>query len=155
VYFWNIHALKEDIKNGKLSQDTKIFPYFMMYIFLTTVAIEVTPLFPQENLNNCDILMAILNILITILGTFYLYRSNGGANGEDFLIKYFSIIFVITIRYLIYLLLPLMIILSFYWQYTFADSQTIPTTYVEIILTSIWLIVLYYRTAYHIRDTNR
>ena len=78
-----------------------------MFIYITIYAIFSELAFFENSTAPVmsDYIGNIGTALITILGTYYLYRANGGNNGEDFLGLYFSITWVITIR-----LLPLLII---------------------------------------------
>ncbi|MGI9283660.1 MAG: hypothetical protein ACR2PX_29140 [Endozoicomonas sp.] len=90
-------------------------------------------------------------ILIAILGTIYVFRSNGGASGEDFLGRFFSIGFVMTIRFLT-ILIPLTVALTFYYMAEFPEGETIVTTPLDIAFFNIWYGCLFWRIGKHITD---
>ena len=43
-------------------------------------------------------------------GTYYVYRSNGGASGKDFLERFFSLSLVIAIRQIVFWFVPFVIV---------------------------------------------
>lgn len=153
MYFWNIKSLKQEIKSGQFS-DSRVFPYVVVYAFLYALIIEAIAYLPYEDVNMWTYTLSILNIVIAIGGTFYVYRKNGGANGEDFASKYFGIGFVVGIRFLFYLV-PVMVFMSVYWVYAFDEEAIISTTPIEVVLFSFWYALLYYRIGIHMNDTAK
>jgi len=148
MYFWKIESLKDDIKNNKFD-DKALLPYIILTITLYTFGTEIIAYLPHEEVNTWSYILSLMNILIPTLGTIYAYKKNGGANGTNFANKYFSINFVVGIRFLIYLI-PMMIILIGYWEFTFPEEDNIPTTLFEVVVFSLWYILLYLNTAKHI-----
>lgn len=47
-----------------------------------------------------------------------------------------------------------MALLVIYWSFTFGDQEEVPTTFVEVILYSLWYVLLYYKIAQHTEETN-
>jgi len=110
-----------------------------LYIFFA----EAMAYVPSEEEDNFwTYTTSVIGILIPILGTIYAYKKNGGENGKNFANKYFSISFVMGIRFLAYLI-PIMIILIGYWEYRFGEQELIPVTPFEVILQAIWYGLLY------------
>ena len=99
MYFWKIESLKNDIVNEGLS-DSKLLPYLVIYMALTVLIMEGVPYFPYESYNDADLVMSLISIIAPIAGLIYAYKKNGGANGHSFASKYFSIGFVVGIRFL-------------------------------------------------------
>lgn len=153
MYFWNINSLKNEIVDGKFS-DRKVFPYVVVCAALYAAIIEFTAYLPYEDVNNWTYTLSALNILVALGGTVFVYYSNGGANGKDFASKYFGIGFVISIRFLVYLI-PLMILMMVYWIYAFEDQETIPTTPIEVVIFTSWYALLYFRIGKHVNDTAK
>jgi len=151
MYFWKIESLKNDIHNGSFT-DKQLIPYVVLYAGLYAAAIEITGHLPYENVNIWTYVMSMLNILIPIAGTIYAYKMNGGGNGSNFASKYFSIGFVVGIRFLVYLI-PMIVLMAAYWIYAFGDQENLPTTFVEVFIFSSWFALLYIRMAKHIGDT--
>ena len=151
MYFWKIESLKQDIRVGSFT-DKNLIPYVVLYAGLCAIAVEMTGYMPYEDVSVWTYVLSMLNVLIPIAGTIYAYRCNGGANGENFASKYFSIGFVIGIRFLVYLI-PLMVLMITYWVIVFGDQEELPTTFAEVVVFSFWYALLYFRMAKHIGDT--
>ncbi len=153
MYFWKIELLKDDLINNRFD-DKSLLPYIILTIFLYTLGTEITAYIPYEEVNLLTYLLSFMNVLIPIIGTIYIYKKNGGANGKNFANRYITISFVIGIRFLVYLI-PVMIILICYWNFTFSEQETIPTTLFEIVVLSLWYIILYYNIAKHIESLSK
>lgn len=153
MYFWKIELLKDDIRNNKFD-DKALLPYIILTIALYTFGTEIMAYSPYEEVNIWTYVLSFMNILIPIVGTVYIYNKNGGANGTNFANKYFSISFVVGIRFLIYLI-PMIIILIGYWEFTFPEKETPPTTFFEVSVLSLWYIFLYLNIAKHIGTLSK
>ena len=153
MYFWNIEALKEEIIKRQFTS-RRVFPYVVLYAGLYAILIELSMYFPygEQEINLWTYILSVLNVLIPILGTAYVYRANGGAAGKDFASKYFGIGFVVGVRFVVYFV-PLIGIVIFYWYSAYADAEFYPTTLLEVTVFSVWYAALYFRIAKHIRDT--
>ena len=152
MYFWKIEKLKEEISQNKFDEKDR-FSYAFIYIAMTAIFMEAMSYLPVENPNIWDSVNTIGNIIITIIGTFYAYKANGGHQGTDFLGRFFSISFVVSIRF-IALLIPMTFALTAYYIFTFPDEQEIVSTPLDIIPLQIWFALLYARTCKHIKDVK-
>ena len=116
MYFINIKGLKKDIVEKKFNEKDR-FTYILLYIGLSALLFEFLTLFPDEEaLSSYDYAYSILSVLITFLGTYFIYKANGANEGEDFAGKYFSIIWVISWRVML-ITTPIIILLIFYSIY--------------------------------------
>ena len=98
MYFINIKQLKQDIINKEFSEKDRF-----IYIIAYTILGELSFLAFIENSTApmiTDYISGIGTIIITAIGTYYLYLANEGSKGEDFLGRYFSIVWVVIIRLL-------------------------------------------------------
>ncbi len=95
MYFWQIERLKQKMIVCPLSE-RETLSYLLVYVSCTIVLEYI----PHNFSNIWDSFYAIFSTLLTVLGTVYLYRQNGGANGQHFLQRYFAISWVITLRWL-------------------------------------------------------
>jgi len=153
MYFWDIESLKEDIRRGEFT-DKELMPYIVLSVVLYILGTEFTAYFPYENINIWTYLLSILNILIPLGGTLYVYKKNGGAKGNNFASKYISIGLVVGFRFLVYLVLVIMLLII-YWYFSFGEQEEeMPTTFVEVALSSSWYVLLYYQIAKHTEETN-
>ncbi len=150
MYFWKIENLKQDIQEKQLTEKDK-FIYTFISILFGVIGMELMILMPTENTNIWDLTSGLSNILIVALGILFAFKANGGAKEIDFLGKYFSISFVVSIRFLA-ILIPMFIGLILYYSYVFPDDQEIEATFLDTIPFLIWYIVMYWRIFKHIRD---
>jgi len=152
MYFWKIKQLKEDIKTGRFTEKDR-FVYAFIYIVLCAAGIEAMSYLPIENPNVWDTLNSVGNILIPFIGTIFAYRANGGGEGSDFLGRFFSINFVVGIRF-IALLIPMFLALVFYYEYAFPGEEEIVSSPTDILPFQLWFALLYWRTCRHISDVK-
>jgi len=153
MYFWKVESLKKDIVDGSFT-DKELIPYVVLYAGLYALGIERIGYLPYEDVNIWTYVLSTLNVLVPIAGTIYAYKSNRGDKGENFASKYFSIGFVVGVRFIVYLI-PVMALMIVYWMVMFGEQEELPTTYVEVILFSSWYALFYYKMAKHIGDTAK
>jgi len=153
MYFWKINKLKQLLIEKGLSENNA-FKYTLWCIGLSAACIEMISYFPLELTNNWDYINSTLAVLIPVVGTIFAYKSNGGDKGKDFLARYISVSFVILIRFILYLV-PIMFMLVFYYISAFDEEAKIYTTLFEVVLFSTWYIALYYSIVKHINDVAK
>src|SRR5438046_1702325 len=107
MHFWRIAELKTKLKVRPLT-DREALPYLLAYMVLTAAA----TMFPAETMNTWDYVIAVAVLLLTVAGTVYTYRCNGGANGTHFLQRYFAICWVIAVRWAA-VVIPLFVMFMF------------------------------------------
>jgi len=151
MYFWKIDRLKEDIKNGELVEKDK-FIYALIYIVLCEVALYTMAWIPIEDGNVWDVIDTVVNVLIVLVGTIYAYKANGGNTGSDFLGRFFSIGFVVSVRFFV-LLIPIMVVLVLYY-YVLTEDELIATTAIDVVPFIVWYAALYWRICKHIGDVK-
>lgn len=109
MYFWDVQSLKNDIRANKLSEKDK-FLYMFLSIAFVTIGIELISISPLEPQNVWDAVESVSYILIVLFGTYWAYKANGSEHGTDFLGRYFSISFVVSVRFCT-LLIPISVFL--------------------------------------------
>ncbi len=152
MYFWKIEKLKKDIQAKQLTEKDRFIYLFINILLIEFILVNVADigmLFEYSNSNIWDSVDSILSVLIVALGTLFAFKANGGTTGTDFLGKFFSVSFVVNIRFLVILLTILAI--YFYTPYSFLENET---TLLNIIPANIWYIALYWRIFKHIKDVN-
>lgn len=86
------------------------------------------------------------------------YRANGGSEGVNFAARYFSISIVVTIRYMFFLIpIGLAVLLAFFYSLSQGSSldKAMMTDGVEVVLLTIWYILIYWAIARNIRDVAK
>jgi len=100
MYFINIKQLKQDIVNKEFTEKDR-FIYMFIYIAIYAIIYELAFFENSTAPVMSDYISSIGTVIITVIGTYYLYRANGGNDGEDFLGRYFSITWVVSMRLLL------------------------------------------------------
>jgi uncharacterized membrane protein len=147
MYFWNIKALKNDIKENNF-KDKEAFPYILMTIGFYLVAIEMMTFDIYYLENIWDKILIVIDILVPIVGMIYAYKKNGGEDGVNFANNYFAISFVMTIKFLLYII-PMIILL------VFLGYESTSTTAIEVMVLTGVQILLYFYIVKHIKDVAR
>jgi len=158
MYFWKINELKKQIMEQGLSE-AQVFYYILLFVGFSIVGVELVGYFPYEAPNGWSYLQSGLNFIIPIAGTIAAYHVNGGANGKTFAAKYFSISFVVLIRFLVYLI-PFMVVLFIYYGISIdwsslEDDEALQTEWFEVVLLAVWSAALYGAVVKHIRDVAK
>lgn len=104
MYFWNVEKLKEDLKKQTVAEGE-----FFKYLFATVVLYCLGLMLPYT----ADIWYKLSTLLMTIItasGLYYVFKCNGGKNGKNFLEKYTSLGWVVSVRWSVLVALPSIII---------------------------------------------
>lgn len=148
MYIWNIKSLKEQVRSGRLTEKDRFIYMFLTLIF-TVLGIEIALRIPIESGNVWDAISSVSSVLIPILGTFLAYKANGAANGTDFLGRYFSISFVVAVRFFT-LLIPMFALLSAYYMLVIPENPELVSTASDTLPFIVWQGLLYYQVVKHI-----
>ncbi|MBR9788621.1 MAG: hypothetical protein GYB40_11860 [Vibrionaceae bacterium] len=149
MYLWNIEALKRDIVGGRFTEKDR-FIYALIYIVFSAVAFEYIQDSDTEHSNVWDQVEAIANIVVVLAGTYFAYRANGADSGSDFLGRYFSLGFVVTIRFLA-LLVPIVILRLMYESPFGVENEVTVTTPFGVSIVILWSCFLYVNLAKHMK----
>ena len=162
MYFWNIKALKKELVANALTE-SQVFAYFLAVLTLETVTFQLATLFPGTGDTDVwDYVGFVGSVVFTVGGTLVAYRQNGGSAGRGFLVRYFSLLWVLTVRFLVFLL-PLLVLAMIPMVYfsealfgTDAEGEDFAALSMYVVLLSwVWFLVFYYRLAVHIREVAR
>jgi len=156
MYFININGLKKDIIDKKLNEGDR-FIYIIISLMLSAIIIELMSLFPSELLPTLfEYANSTVAILSTFLGAYFIYKANGGENGEDFAGKYFSLTWVRSIQFSL-IFIPIFIVYEILNQYTLQLSPfNDELIYFIIFLGYIFAVYLYaYRDTLEIKAEEK
>lgn len=144
MYFWRIEKLKTEMAARPLSE-REVLPYLVVFVGLFTAFGYL----PQAVTNVWDGLEAVWSVALAVFGTIYIYRQNGGADGQHFLQRYFAIGWVVTIRWLAILVLAGA---AFVALAEALGSETEETTWYDFVFLALVEAVVYWRIGHHVRD---
>ena len=147
MYFWRIERLKREMAIRPLSE-SETLPYLVVYVTCTTVLSFV----PDPFSNIWDTLSATFSAFLEVVGTIYIYRQNGGADGQYFLQRYFAIGWVVTLRWLVIFIITIII---FSILLALANVSSEETTWYEFLFVSVFEVIIYQRIGHHVRDVAR
>ena len=102
MIFWNIDKLKRQLSKNITDQKT-IFLYLSGLVLLDVIF--ALPMlehnYQNSNYQSIEWFIESIFILISLFGSYY---ANEGDKGEDFLGRFLSIQFVMTIRYIVFII---------------------------------------------------
>ncbi|OGW34657.1 MAG: hypothetical protein A2010_14790 [Nitrospirae bacterium GWD2_57_9] len=153
MHYWKISSLKEEIRKGELTEKDR-FLYALIYIILTAISVEAMALMPAENSNVWDVINSVSNIVVVTAGTIFAFKANGGSKGIDFLGRYFSISFVVAMRFLA-ISIPVVLMVLAYYSFAVPQDHDFNSTAYDTLPFVLWSAALYWRICVHIADMNK
>lgn len=96
MYFWRIEKLKIEMASRPLTERVTL-----PYVVISAMLVAAIGYVPFATFNLWDGLGAAWSIALAALGTLYIYRQNGGAEGRHFLQRYLAIGWVVTVRWIV------------------------------------------------------
>lgn len=154
-FLWNIKKLKEELIHNGLSQKS-LFIYILIYMLIAQFFSETT-FFPslEQTAKPTDYIQGTIDLLVVGLGTYLCFRVNGASAGSHFAERYFSISFVVGLRFLV-LLVPALFLFGFGMEMLqklgAVETNEAMVDYATVVLVSSLLILTYARIIKHIRD---
>ena len=133
MYFWNIKALEKDLKEWLPEKEN--MKYLMAYVILFTIG--TIPIIVDPNLY--DYIISFSMIAFVIIEIILLYKVNKWDNGKNFLSRYLSISWVVLLRSLIFLMIPLFIVYIFINVYFLSNPDLESTNISDIALNVFWV----------------
>ncbi|KJG22434.1 hypothetical protein [Photobacterium angustum] len=113
MYFFNLKALLLDLKHNNVTERESA-----LYVLIPIILMMLYSYYlPQTNS-----LESLANNVIIIINFIILFIVNGGNNGKNFLIKYFSLSWVVAWRVLIFYLVPFTFVFFGLMYFVFPDS---------------------------------
>jgi hypothetical protein len=162
MYLWNIKALKQELAANTLTEP-QLFVYFLAMLTLDTLVYESIPLFPGTGDTNVwDYVGYVGSVVFTVGGALVAYLVNGGSTGKNFLTRYFPLMWVLTVRFLVFVIpvfgvamfLMFNISEALFGTETAGEDSAALSRYV-VILGWAYFLAFYYRLAVHLRDVAR
>jgi hypothetical protein len=147
MYFWKIEKLKKDLLEKPLSESESF-----KYLFVTLV-VDSLGMIPFLENNIWDIYSAIIMGVITVIGVYYVYKCNKGANGNNFFQKYFSIGLVVGIRLIVLFMLPIMLV--YFIVVEIFSSISDSTTLSEVIFLNLLYISYFWLLGKHVKEVAK
>lgn len=151
--FFNISALKSDISNGALTQG-QVFRYWMASA--TIVCLSGAPLSLKSSASLW--VFWVFSGAINLFGLRKCYLANGGSGGIAFSDKLVSLGWVVSVRGVFILFLPLLVgsglvlcIISVIWGFTKDDTEMYADLLVSLV-TLIYSLWVWLKTSSHIRQ---
>jgi hypothetical protein len=146
MYFWRINSLKRDLAARAVTESAAL-PYLLWLGGLTTFASS----FPLGEPNGWDLAIASASVVLFLTGTAYAFRSNGGAAGYDFVIRYLAINWVVGFRLVVFLVLPGATGLIALQELLFNEVPS-GSTALDFGLVAAFESLFYWRVISHVRD---
>ncbi|WP_230627031.1 hypothetical protein [Photobacterium angustum] len=112
MYFFNLKALLLDLKHNNVTERESA-----LYVLIPIILMMLYSYYLQQT----DSLESLANNVIIIINFIILFIVNGGNNGKNFLIKYFSLSWVVGWRVAIFYLIPFTFVFFGLMYFVFPD----------------------------------
>jgi hypothetical protein len=145
MYFLRLRPLKRDLAAQAISERGAL-PYLLWLGGLTALA----TILPYGDVNSWDYGGAVASVGIFLAGTVLAYRGNGGAAGQDFLIRYLCLNWVVGLRLLLLVGIPVFTAGVLLEELLFGEIPE-ETTAVGAFAIAVFEAVVYWRIVVHIR----
>ncbi len=145
MYFWNTTKLKNRLREKSLT-DGEVFPYFILFIL--TMSIPVSSCWEYYDVS--DYILEARYFFIPIFGSMYAYVKNNGKGGSQFLQRYFSLSWVLLLRFT-FLLTLIFALLFFIDNFAVEILNTKTQWFVSSIFFAFQL-AYYFRLGFHMKD---
>jgi hypothetical protein len=155
MYFWNINKLKQHLIETGLTE-RQLFYYILIAVAVEAISLETIGYGSNTEPNLWSYIESAFNILIPIISTIAAFRANGGDSGIKFVERYFSIGFVVSIRFLVWLI-PLMVLVIGSSGVIYGFENDLPDfpNSIYVIIFSSWYVAMYVRIVKHIGDVAK
>jgi len=147
MYFWNIDKLKKDLIQKPLSEKEQFKYLLAMAIFVGFGMI------PFIEINMWDVYSALVAGITTIIGTYYLYKLNGGPNGKYILQRLLSLGWVMFIRWIVLIMFPVMLLLFFGLE-IFSTGVPDETSVYDFVGSNLTYIIYFWLLGKHIKEVS-
>lgn len=144
MIWFNIKGLEKKIIENQFS-DKDAFNYFLAFSIL---GVLTTYLSTTQNI--IAFIELLLGIIITIWGSFSIFKANSTGDGQDFFKRYFALSWVIGFRLFVFTLIigvPLLIIFAIISYDSFSSfesgAESLTEDFVSMIITSLVLLIYY------------
>ncbi len=144
MYIWRIEQLKDRMLANPLN-DREALPYLVAFVGLTAAV----SFFPGERLNTWDHLGTGFGLILAVVGTIWIYRQNGGAEGRFLLQRYLAIGWVVGIRWMVALRA---VGICFFAMLAALGFVSEGTTWYDTLFIAAAELVLYWRIGSHVRN---
>ncbi len=159
MYFWKIDNLKKDLIKGSLAEGEK-FKYLLagtIFLSLMFNLIDVLVFLVPFPLSVLDVYSGMIASAITIFGVICIYKINGGSKGQHILQRIASLGWVTTIRWLVFIGLPISAIyFVFYFilSMLFTTEVSESTTIYDVLIYNLMGLSYFFLLARHIKEVS-
>ena len=165
MYIWDIRKLRNDLREGPIESVDAMF-YVFGTLFLMYVSIVVGDIVflyvPTETLLTVQHNMVVgtiddsLSALITLFGVIYIWYQNGANHGKYFMERFWSIVFVLGIRFLVLgamIAVPFIVVFSVLGglMHLMPHQMVIMGDVSSLLFTVVYGVLFIYRFGVHVR----
>jgi hypothetical protein len=148
--FLNIKMLKQELRTGSLTENDG-FAYFFAIFILETLFINSSFVFSSEaEFSWLDVASILVPTFIAVTVTWLLYQTNGGKNGKHFFLRYFSILWVMGVRFF----LPSTLMFASWFGYLSFYCGDYKYEWEFFTIGNIMYAIFYWRVWVHMREVQ-
>lgn len=96
MYFWNVKALAQDLREHKVSEYDK-----MRYFLVMTIALVLSSYLSVEQFSKLLLLELLLSLIISCVGVIACYRANKAGDNKQFIERFTCLGLPISVRFVV------------------------------------------------------
>jgi len=100
MYWWKLGQLREELVSGTLSERAQ-FQYLLIWVVIVPSLISFGQ-FADFEYNRWDWASYVIEFSVSVIGTVWLYRLNGGDRGTGFVERFLSLSWVFLLRFSVF-----------------------------------------------------
>jgi len=147
---WDTRHVKSDLA-ARVMPEGKVFLYFLAittFDWLQFTAFRIRP--GSAQLSSATLFEAWFGFGITVAGVVFLFLSNGGARGRDFLYRYFPLSVVVGWKFVVALMIALWVA-----GLVLAGQPAHVTRWSAAVLASVVNALMFLRIGHHLKGLSR
>lgn len=155
MYFWRIHALKAQLREGQLPA-LFAFRYLLAILILFSVCAELAARTPTTG-EAWETVVSVIAYGSLLVGTYAAYRANGGSAGIDFASRFLALMWVLGIRVFVWMVIAFAVfafVLGMILGVVAPGAVESDTMWqwISVGFVAIWCVIFYYLLCRHFDD---
>lgn len=143
MYFWNYHALVDDLRRGNLTERQKLI-YFLVYFSIFII----NGSFVEAGDMALKIFGIVVAIAIQVITAVVCYRANSRGDGRNFLERYICLQVPMTIRFWVFgIVIGALFVIVFGGLLLHMPGPVFTVIFFLLIIGAYWVYISYLRAA--------
>ena len=142
MYIWKTEALAEELKQETLSNKDR-FLYLLFFVAIQALLVELS-VYTGQLLTPSNVVVSTLFVVISVIGTWFCYRTNQAGDGKDFIGRYVCMWLPLALRITV-LATAVMIIIIPIGDVLLGPEYLESDTWIDKVILLLFELIFYWR----------